>query len=98
MEAKYGPQQAEWLMDQQYRNYKRLAFVAHRQADLEQYRAQAQEVAAYCSRWGMAYQEILGTDDFIHKLGQVAGDLAQADASFIIVPPGGQLSQGQYLV
>ena len=98
LEAKYGPEQAEWLMDQQYRNYKRVAFVAHQQSDLDQYRAQALLVAEYCKRWGMTYQEILGTDAYVRRIAQVAGDLGLVEHDFILVPPGGQLEQGQYLV
>ena len=32
---KYGAEDAEWLMDQQYQHYKRLVLVAHTQEDLE---------------------------------------------------------------
>jgi len=49
---KYGAKEAMWLMDQQYQNYSRVALVAHTQADLDQYRPQAQAVARFCERWG----------------------------------------------
>ena len=94
--AKYGPEQAIWLMDQQYTNYIRLAFVAFQQADLEQYRGKAMEIAEFCQRWGMRYEEILGSDQYIRKLVEVAQALDKADSDFIVIPPGGVLQQTQF--
>jgi hypothetical protein len=94
---RYGAAKADWLMDQMYRNYKRLALVAHSREDLEAYRGQAQEVARYCERWGMRYEEILGSPAFFERLVQAGDDLARADEDFIVVPPGGELRQEQFL-
>jgi hypothetical protein len=94
---KYGQEQAEWLMDQQYRNYRRVALVAHQEDDLEDYRSQAQEVAAYCGRWGMRYEEILGSDDFVSQLGKAAAAPDEASNDFLVVPPGGELTQLLFL-
>lgn len=94
---RYGADEAEWLMDQQYQHYQRLVLVAHSQADLEKYRPQALEVAAYCERWGMRYEEILGADTYVRRLAEVAQSPAAADQEFIVVPPGGELRQGQFI-
>jgi hypothetical protein len=94
---KYGEEQAEWLMDQQYRNYRRVVLVAHQEEDLENYRSRAQEVAAYCQRWGMRYEEILGSDDFVSRLGNAAADPGEAGDDFVVVPPGGVLTQILFL-
>jgi hypothetical protein len=94
---KYGEKQAAWLMDTQYRHYKRLALVAHRPEDLEKYRPLAQEVAAYCAQWGVRYEEILGSDAYLRRLGQVAQALELAGDDFVVVPPGGELKQNQFL-
>jgi hypothetical protein len=93
----YGPEQAEWLMDTQYRNYKRLAFVAHSLEDLENFRPQAQDVAAYCQRWGMRYEEVIGSDDYVRQLVEVAAALDQAGDDFLVIPPGGEITQDQFL-
>ncbi len=93
----YGEEEAEWLMDQQYRHYKRLTLVAHRQEDLDTYRPQAQKVAAYCSRWNFSYSEILGSDVYVRKLVEIAGDLSQANDEFLVIPPGGELQQSQFI-
>jgi hypothetical protein len=71
--------------------------VAHNPQDLVHYRPQAEEVARYCQRWGMQYEEILGSEDYINRLIQVATALDQAGEDFIVVPPGGELSQSQFI-
>jgi hypothetical protein len=91
--ARYGPEEAQWIMDQQYQHYARLVLVAQQQADLEKYRGQAQEVARYCVRWGMRYEEILGSDDYVRRLVEMAVALAngraqQADDSINAGSPG----------
>jgi len=96
-EQKYGSQRASWIMDQQYKNYTRLVLVAHNQADLEKYRPKAIEVARYCQRWGMRYQEILGTDGYIKQLIEVVKDPDKADEDILVIPPGGELTQEMFL-
>jgi hypothetical protein len=94
---KYGEKQARWLMDTQYQHYCRLALVAHQQADLEKYRPQAKEVADFCAQWGVIYEEILGSDAYVKRLGQVAQALELAGDDFVVVPPGGELKQSHFL-
>jgi hypothetical protein len=94
---RYGKEQADWLMDVQYRNYKRLVFVAHNLGDLEKYRPQAEEVAQFCQRWGMHYEEIIGSEDYTRRLIEVAASLELADEDFLVVPPGGELEQAQFI-
>jgi hypothetical protein len=96
---KYGPEQAMWIMDQQYQHYERLVLVAHSQEDLGKYRPQAQEVARFCERWGMRYEEILGSDRYVRRLVEVAAapDTAQAGGEFLVIPPGGQIGQEQFI-
>jgi hypothetical protein len=96
-EAKYDAETARWLMDSQYQHYQRLVLVAHNQADLEAYRPQAEEVARYCERWGMRYEEILGSDSYIRRLVEAAVRLDQAGEDFVVVPPGGEIRQEQFL-
>ena len=72
---RYGEKEAIWLMDQQYQHYERLVLVAHNQADLETYRPQALEVARFCERWGMRYEEMLGSDGYVRRLVELAEQL-----------------------
>ena len=94
---KYGPAKASWLIDSLYHNYKRLVLVAHSQEDLVAYRGRAQEVAKFCERWGMVYEEILGSSEFFEHLIRAALDSGEANGNFILVLPGGKLSQEQFL-
>ncbi len=99
----YNEKRAAWIMDQQYQHYKHLIFVAHTQADLDAYRDRALEVAAYCARWGMTYEEVLGTEQYIRELAAAAVQLSQSGGTadpgeaFIVVPPGEQLRQLDFL-
>jgi hypothetical protein len=94
---KYGPEDAAWIMDQQYAHYERLVLVTHDEADLETYRPQAEEVAAYCAQWGLRYEEIVGSDAYVRRLVEVAAALDKADDQFVVVPPGGTVRQDQFI-
>jgi hypothetical protein len=96
MVEKYGAETAEWIMDQQYRHYKRLVLVAHTQEDLEAYRPRALEVAEYCRRWGMEYEEILGSDSYVRSLVEVAGALTESNEEFLVIAPGEVIQQTQF--
>ena len=100
----YGEKEAMWLMDQQYQHYERLVLVAHNQADLETYRPQAEEVSRFCERWAMRYEEMLGSDQYVRRLIELAEQLASngasapvADKDFLIVPPGGEIRQESFM-
>lgn len=90
---KYGAETANWLMEQQYQNYRRLLFVAHRQEDLEAYRPRALEVAAYCERFGMLYEEYLGSEEFLDQIADALHAQENWSENFIVIPPGGMLRQ-----
>lgn len=94
--SRFGEETALWLMDQQYSHYKRLVLVAQDAADLEQYRPAAQDVAAFCARWGMQYDEIVGSDDYLRRLVETALALEGAGEDFFVVPPGGEIKQEMY--
>lgn len=97
MVEKYGPETAEWLMDEQYQHYKRLVFLAHKQEDLQAYRPRALEVAAYCARWGMEYSELVGSDAYVVGLVNAITTLQESNDDFLLVPPGGTLKQSQFI-
>lgn len=102
---KYGDERAMWIMDQQYQHYERLMLVARSQADLEHYRPYAEEIARFCERWGMRYEETLGTDDYVRRLVEAAVELGQngreraewMDSDYIIIPPGAEIRQDMFV-
>jgi hypothetical protein len=102
---KYGEKQATWIMDQQYQHYQRLVMVAHNQADLDAYRLEALEVAQFCERWDMRYEEILGSDRYVRQLAELLANVLQQGAAaldgvnrdFLVIPPGGEIRQDQFM-
>ena len=97
MVEKYGAEDGAWVMDRQYMHYERLVFVAHTQEDLENYRPRALEVAEYCRRWGMKYEEVRGSDAYIRDLVRALSTLTESDEQFLVIPPGGSIEQSQFL-
>lgn len=97
LEEKYGPEQAAWLMDTQYHNYKRLMMVARNIEELATYRPQAIQVAEYCARWGIRYEERLGSDDYLVRLVSAVNDLGKLGNDFLLIPPGGVLRQSYFM-
>ena len=94
---RYDEETADWLLEQQYQHYKRIALVAHNPHDLQAYREQAQAVAKFCERWNVRYDEILGSDDFARRLAEAAQDLTKVDGDLVVIPPGGEIRQAQFL-
>ncbi|MGD8791843.1 MAG: DUF1638 domain-containing protein [Anaerolineae bacterium] len=102
---RYGAEEAMWIMDQQYQHYERLVLVAHSQEDLEAYRAQAEEVARFCQRWDMRYEEILGSDGYIRQLVEVVKRLSngasptpeEVGKDLMVIPPGGEIRQEEFM-
>lgn len=93
---KYDTETADWLMEQQYTHYKRLLFVAHTEADLEEYRPQALEVATFCERFGMVYEEFLGGEKFVEEIATALKSQENLSSAFILIPPGGSIEQENF--
>ncbi|MGD1992602.1 MAG: DUF1638 domain-containing protein [Anaerolineae bacterium] len=103
--AKYGADQAQWIMDQQYQHYERLMLVARSEEELQQYRSRAQQVARYCEHWGFRYEERLGSDEYVRRLveaahllsdnGHTVPDWVRRD--FVVVLPGDEIRQDLYV-
>lgn len=94
---KYGEEQADWIMDVQYRNYQRLALVAHTPEDLEAYRSQAKEVGEYCQQWGMRYEEVLGSDAYVKRMVSALFSTDGVGDDFLLIPPGGEIQQINFI-
>ena len=102
--AKYGAETAMWLLDQQYQHYKRIALVASTPEEMAAYREQAQEVARFCERWSMRYEEIIGSDRYVQRLLELAAALrdgalrhTEVDSDFLLIPPGGEIKQEMFM-
>ena len=70
---------------------------------MEAVRPRALEIAEYCARWGMRYEERLGSDDYLRRLLAGLSDIAEAAAGaggavgigddFLIIAPGEEVRQ-----
>jgi hypothetical protein len=94
---KYGEETGNWIMDQQYRHYKRLVLVGTSEADLAAYRPRAIAVAEYCARWGMVYEEILGSNEYFRKLMAAIPFQTETDEDFLVILPGEVIPQNDFL-
>ena len=104
LECRYGAETATYVMDAQYCHYRRLILVGQDPRELEAVRPKALEIAAYCARWGMGYEERLGSGDYLRRLvaalpilaapGPRGVDITGDD--FLIIPPGGVVHQSMF--
>ena len=94
---KYGQEEAAWVMDMQYQHYRRLVLVTHSEEEMERYRPEALRVARYCARWNMRYEEILGSERYVRRLLEAARAPAEAGDEFLVVRPGGEIRQEQFV-
>jgi hypothetical protein len=95
---RYGRERADLVIDMMYESYQRLCLVAHTQDDLEAYRPRAREVAEFCARrWGMVYEERLGSDALIVGLLSAPHRLEELGEEFVVVPPQGVVEQEMFL-
>lgn len=94
---KYDRETADWIIDEQYRNYKRIVLVAPNQQELDAYRDKAREVADFCQeRWNYHYEERIGSEDYVKKLMTVAYQLSESTDDFLVIPPGGEVKQEMF--
>jgi hypothetical protein len=55
-------------------------------------------VARFCEeRWGMRYEERLGSDSFVRCLLAAPEELERLGGEFVVISPGGEVRQSQFL-
>jgi hypothetical protein len=94
---KYGRETADWLMDAQYKHYRRLVFIAHSQDDWDNYAPRARKIGDYMSQWGIVYEEMTGSDQYFRQLSNSIRALETIDENFLIITPGKELTQKLFL-
>jgi hypothetical protein len=95
---RWGRERADQIIDMMYHAYQRICLVAHTQADLDAYRPRAREVAEFCSRrWGMVYEERLGSDALIVRLLTAARQPEDLGEDFVVIPPQGVIEQAMFV-
>ena len=88
----YDQDTADYLVDMKYRHYRRLCMVGFSQQELDECRPMSQKVAEFCSsRWGMTYEEILGSTALLDALLQMAANIDQDNSEFVVIPSGAEI-------
>jgi hypothetical protein len=94
---KYDPETAGWIIDEQYRSYRRIVLVAPSEDELEACRPAARPVADFCAaRWGFRYEERLGSPAFVEQLVTAAPRLSASSDDFLVIPPGGEIKPAMF--
>jgi hypothetical protein len=94
---KYDKETADWIIDAQYRNYKRIVLIAPNRIELEAYRNKAREVFDFCkNRWGYYYEERIGSNEYVKKLVTQTYRLTESTDDFLVIPPGGEVKQEMF--
>jgi hypothetical protein len=63
------------------------------QQELDECRPMSQKVAEFCaSRWGMSYEEILGSTALLESLLHMAENIDLDNSEFVVIPSGGEIS------
>ncbi len=86
---RYGAGTAEWVMQEAFKNYTRVALIDTGAYDPGQYRAYAQTNADFLK---VKYEEIEGSLELFHELMPGRWD----NGRFIVIPPGEEITQGMF--
>lgn len=83
---RFGEETARWVINEEFKNYTRIALIDTGGYDLEEYRPHARANAEFL---GLSYEEIEGSLDFFKKI--ISGQWDEKE--FIILPPGEEFTQ-----
>lgn len=94
----YDQETADYLVEMKYKHYRKLCVVGFSQEELDACRPEAMKIAAFClERFGMEYEETIGTTQLIDEMLRVTRDGAERDDEFVVVGPGGEISADMFM-
>ena len=94
----YDEETADYLVDMKYKHYRKLCMVGFSQEELDSCRPRAMEIAAFCKeRFGMEYEETIGTTDLIEAMVRMPERGDADDTEFVVVPPGGEITTEMFM-
>jgi hypothetical protein len=95
---RFGQENADHIVDTLFGSYTHLCLLASTDADLAECRAEAREVADFCSRrWDMSYEERIGSDALLRGLLDAPNRMSALGEDFVVVPPGGRVTPQMFL-
>jgi hypothetical protein len=94
----FDEETADYLVEMKYRHYRKLCMVGFSEAELDACRPAAMQVATFCKeRFGMDYEEVIGTTELVEALLAWPAHPRQDDDAFVVVPPGGEVTMEMFL-
>ncbi|KAB2876837.1 MAG: DUF1638 domain-containing protein [Burkholderiaceae bacterium] len=94
----FDEETADYLVEMKYRHYRVLCMVGFSQEELDGCRTDAMKVAEFCKqRFGMEYEEIVGTSELIEALLAMPNRLDSGGEEFVVVRPGGEIALEMFL-
>ncbi|MBS0326076.1 MAG: DUF1638 domain-containing protein [Proteobacteria bacterium] len=95
----FDEETADYLFQMKYQHYRRVCLVGFSQQELDDYRAQASEVAGFMrERFGeVEYEETLGSTGLIENLVRNGAGPDGADEEFVVIPPGGEITMAHFM-
>lgn len=95
----FDEETADYLFEMKYKNYRKICLVGFSQQELDDYRERAAAVADFMDKrfGGVVLEETLGSTALIETLVRIAGQPSDADDEFVVVRPGGEISQDLFM-
>jgi len=94
----FDEETADYLVEMKYRHYRKLCMIGFSEVDLDSWRPAAMKVAEFCKeRFGMEYEEVIGTTELIEALLAEPAHLEEGNDAFVVVPPGGEVTMEMFL-
>jgi Protein of unknown function (DUF1638) len=89
---------ADYLVEMKYRHYRKLCIVGFSEAEIVSCRPLVTKVAAFCKeRFGMEYEEVIGTTELADALLERPAHLENEDDMFVVIRPGGEVIMEMFL-
>ena len=95
----FDEETADYLFEMKYKHYRRICLVGFSQQELDDYRAQASAVAEFMNRrfGNVVFEETLGSTALIESMVEKGIGQSAADDEFVVVGPGGEITQDLFL-
>jgi len=95
----FDEETADYLFEMKYKHYRKICLIGFNQDELDGYRDQARAVAEFmAARFGnVVFEETLGSTSLIESLVRMGGTLNDTDEEFVVVKPGGEITQDMFM-
>jgi hypothetical protein len=97
--AEFDEETADYLFEMKYKNYRKICLVGFSQQELDEYRERAAAVADFMDKrfGGVVLEETLGSTALIETLVHTAAKARDSDDEFVVVKPGGEITQDLFM-